>query len=165
VKLCPLTLKEGHRLTAFENRVLRIFGPKSEEAAGGWRRLHNERLHYLSASPNIIRVIKSRRMKWAGHVACMGLKWIQILVEKSEGKRPLRKHRRRWEDNIRMDLREILWKGVDWIHLSQERDQWWNFMYMVMNLRVPRRLRKQSFLLWQNVVVMVMNGVNIFGTL
>jgi hypothetical protein len=68
----PLTLKEEYRLRVYENRVLRIFGPKREEMAGGWGRLHNEELHNLYASPHIIRVIKSRRMRWVGHVACMG---------------------------------------------------------------------------------------------
>jgi hypothetical protein len=100
----------------FENRVLRrIFGPKREEVAGGWRRLHNEELHNLYDSPNIIRVIKSRRMRWAGHVTHIGdmINAYKLLVSKREGKRPLRRARCRWEDNTRMDLREIGWEGVD----------------------------------------------------
>jgi hypothetical protein len=105
-----LILQEEHRLRVFENRVLRkIFGPKRNEVVGGWRKLHNEELHNLYCSPSIIRIIKSRRMRWAGHVACMGEKRnaYRILVGKPEGKRPLGRPRCRWEDNIRMDLREI----------------------------------------------------------
>jgi hypothetical protein len=106
-----LTLREEHRLRVSENRVLRIFGPKMEED-GSWRKLHNDELHSLYSSPNIVRVIKSRRMRWAGHVACMGegRGVHRVLVGKSEGKRPLRRPRRRWEDDIKMDLREI---GID----------------------------------------------------
>jgi hypothetical protein len=94
----------------FENRVLRrIFGPKRDEVTRGWRKLHNEELHNLYSSPSIIRVIKSRRMRWAGHVARMGERRnaYRILVVKPEGKRPLGRPRRRWVDNIKMDLREI----------------------------------------------------------
>jgi hypothetical protein len=86
-----------------------IFGPKRDEVTGEWRKLHNEELSDLYCSPNIVRVIKSRGMRWAGHVACMGegrVVW-RVLVGKPEGKRPLRRHRRRWEDNIRMDLQEV----------------------------------------------------------
>jgi hypothetical protein len=96
----------------FENRVLRrIFGPKRDDVPGGWRKLHNEELHNLYSSPSIIRIIKSRRMRWAGHVARMGAKRNVdgILVGKPEGKRPLVRPRRRWADNIKMDLREIGW--------------------------------------------------------
>jgi hypothetical protein len=90
----------------FENRVLRrIFGPKREEVAGGWRRLHSEGLYNLTAAPNIIRVIKSRRARWAGHVERIGEmgNTNKILVRKPEGKSPVGRHRRRWENNIRMD--------------------------------------------------------------
>jgi hypothetical protein len=91
----------------------RIFGPKRDEVTGGWRKLHNEELHNLYSSPSIIRVIKSRRTRWAGHVARMGEKRnaYRILVGKTEGKRPLGRPRRRWVDNIKMDLREIGWDG------------------------------------------------------
>jgi hypothetical protein len=95
----------------FENRVLRrIFGPKREEVAGGWRRLHNEELINLFASPNAIRVIKSRRVRWAIHVERMGAvrSVYKILIGKPEGRRPFGIPIRRWEDNIRMDLREIV---------------------------------------------------------
>jgi hypothetical protein len=100
-----LTSGEEHRLRVFENRVLRrIFGPKSEED-GSWRKLHNDELHSLYSSPHIVRVIKSRRMRWAGHVARMreGKGFYMILVERPEGKGPLG-GRHRWEDNIKMDL-------------------------------------------------------------
>jgi hypothetical protein len=96
----------------FENRVLRrISGPKRDEVTGEWRKLHNEELHNVYSSPDIISQIKSRRMRWAGHVARMGeeRKVYRVLVGKPEGKRPLGRLRRRWEDGIRMDLREIGW--------------------------------------------------------
>jgi hypothetical protein len=110
----------------FENRVLRrIFGPKRDEVTGEWRKLHNEELHILYSFPDIIRQIKSRRMRWTRHVACMGEERnvYRVLVEKLEGKRPLGRPRRRWEDGIGMDLREIGWGTVDWIQLAQYRDR------------------------------------------
>jgi hypothetical protein len=144
-----LTLREEHRLRVFENRVLRrIFRPKRDEVTGGWRKLHNEELHGLYFSSSIIRVIKSRKMRWAGHVARMGevRNAYSILVRKPEGRRPLgiprhrwedNRPRRRWEDNNGMDLREIGFGDVDWIHLAQDRDRWRALVNMVMNLRVP----------------------------
>jgi hypothetical protein len=110
----------------FDNRALRrIFGSKTDEVMGGWRKLHNEELHNLYSSPFIIRMIKSRRMKWAGHIAQMGEKMntYMILVGKPERKRPPRRPRHRWVDNITMDLREIGWGGIDWIDLAQDSDQ------------------------------------------
>jgi hypothetical protein len=110
VKLGLLTLGEQHRLRVFENRVLRgIFGPKRDEVTGEWRKLHNGDLHKLCSSPDIIRQVKSRRMRLAGHVARMGEggNMYRILVGNPEGKRPLGRPRRRWEDGIKMDLREI----------------------------------------------------------
>jgi hypothetical protein len=120
------TLREGNRLRVFENRVLRrIFGPKRDEVTGGWRKPHNEALHGLYSSPSIIRVIKARRMRWAGHEARMGevRGAYNILVGRPEGRRPLGRPRRRWEDNINTDLREIYFGDVDWIHWAQDRDR------------------------------------------
>jgi hypothetical protein len=102
-----LTLKEERRLRVFENRVLRrIFGPKRDEVTAEWRKLHNGELNDLYSLPNIVQVIKSRRMRWAGHVARMGEGRVvyRVLVGKPEGRRPLGRPRRRWEDNVRMDL-------------------------------------------------------------
>jgi hypothetical protein len=135
-----LTLREEHRLMVLENRVLRrIFGPKRDEVTGGWRKLHNEQLHGLYSSPSIVRVIKARRMRWAGHVARM--REVRgayiILVGRSEGRRPLGRPRRRWKDNIKMDLRETGFGDVDWIHWAQDRDRWRALVNAVMNLRVP----------------------------
>jgi hypothetical protein len=106
---------------------------------GGWRKLHNEELHNLYSSPSIIRIIMSRRMRWAGHIAGMGEKRnaYRILVGMPEGKRPLGRRRRKWVDNIKMDLREIRWDGMDWIDLAQNRYQWRALVNTVMNLRVP----------------------------
>jgi hypothetical protein len=116
----------------------RIFGTKRDEVTGEWRKLHCEELHTLYSSPNIIRQIKSRRKRWAGHVARMGEERdeYRVLMGKPEGKRPLGKPRRRWEDVIRMDLREIGWGSVDWIQLAQDRDRWRGLVNMAMNLRV-----------------------------
>jgi hypothetical protein len=101
-------------------------------------KLHNEELHNLYSSPDIIRQVKSRRMRWAGHVARMGEErnMYKVLVGKPEGKRPLGRPRRRWEDGMRMDLREIGLGGVDWIRLSQDRDRRRAVVSAVMNLRV-----------------------------
>jgi hypothetical protein len=110
----------------FENRVLRrIFGPKRDEVTGEWRKLHNEELYDLYSSPSIIRIIKARRMRWAGHVARMGEKKsaYRLLVGKPGGRRPLGRPRRRWVNNIRMDLVEVGWGDVDWIGFAQDRDR------------------------------------------
>jgi hypothetical protein len=116
--------------------VLRkIFGPEREED-GSWRKLCNDELHNLYSSPNIVRVIKSKRMGWAGHVACIveGRGVYRVLVGRPEGKRPLGTPRCRWEENIKMDLREIEISGVNWIWLAQDRVQWRAFVNTVMNL-------------------------------
>jgi hypothetical protein len=129
-----------HRLRVFENRVLRkIFGPKKDGVTGEWRRLHDEELNDLYSSPNIIRVIKSRRMRWTGHVARMGegRGAYKILVERPEGRGPFGRPSRRWEDNIKMDLQEVGWGGVDWIDMAQDRDRWRAVVSAVMNLLVP----------------------------
>ena len=135
-----LTLRGERKLRVFENMVLRrIFGPRRDEITGEWRRLHNEELNDLYCSPNIVRVIKSRRMRWAGHVARMGEERgvYKVLVRKPEGKRPLGRPRHRWVDNIRMDLQEVGCGYVDWIGLAQDRDRWRKLVSAVMNLRVP----------------------------
>ena len=135
-----LTLREEQRLRVFENKVLRkIFGAKRDEVTGEWRKLHNVELHILYSSPDIIRNIKSRRLRWAGHVARMGesRKAYRVLVGRPGGKRPLGRPRRRWEDNIKMDLREVGYDGGDWINLAQDRDRWRAYVRAAMNLRVP----------------------------
>ena len=124
----------------FENMVLRrIFGPRRDEVTGEWRRLHNEELNDLYSSLNIVWVIKSRRMRWAGHVACMGEERgvYRVLVGKPEGKRPLGRPKRIWVDNIRMDLREVGRGYMDWIGRAQDRDRWRTLVSGVMNLWVP----------------------------
>jgi hypothetical protein len=135
-----LTPREEHRLRMFENRVLRrIFGPKRDEVTGEWRRLHNEELNNLYSSPYITQVIKSRRMRWVGHVACMGegSGAYRILVGRPEGSKPLGRPRHRWEINIELDLQEVGLEGVDWIDMAQERDRWRAPVNAVRNLRVP----------------------------
>jgi hypothetical protein len=116
----------------------RIFGPKREED-GSWRKLHNNELHSPYSSPNIVRVIKSWRMRWARHVVRMGdgRSVYRILVGRPEDKRPLGRPGRRWEDNIKMDLGEIGIDGANWIQLAQDRVQLRAFVNTVMNLRVP----------------------------
>jgi hypothetical protein len=133
-------IKGGHRPRVLENRVLRkIFGPKRDEMTGGWRKLHNEELHNFCCSPNIIRKLKSKRMRWAGHVARMKEKrnTYNIVVGKSEGKRLPGRPKRRWVDNIKMDLRDIGWGGMHWIDLAQDRDQWMVLVSTGINFRVP----------------------------
>jgi hypothetical protein len=108
----------------------RIFGPKGDGVTGGWRKLHNEELHNLYSSPSTInRIIKSSRIRWAEHVARTGEKRnaCRILVGKPEGKRPLGRPRRRWVDNIKMDLREIGWVGMDCSDMALDMDQWRTF--------------------------------------
>jgi len=124
----------------FENRVLRrIFGPKRDEVTGDRRKLHNEELNVLYSSPSIVWVIKSRTIRWAGHVARMGegRSVYRALVGKPGGKRPLGRPRRRWDDNIKMDLQEVGCGGMDWIELAQDRDRWRALVNVVKNLRAP----------------------------
>jgi hypothetical protein len=105
---------------------------------GRWRKLRNEELRDLYSSPSIIRIIKFRRMRWAGYVARMGKKnAYRLLVGKPEGKRPLGRPRRRWVDNIRMYLGEVGWSDVDWIGLAQDRNRWRALVNWELNLRVP----------------------------
>jgi len=139
-EIWSLTLREERKLRVFENMVLRrIFVPRREEVTGEWRRLHNEDLNHLYSSPNIVRVIKSRRMKWAGHVAlmCEVRRLYSFLVGKTEGRIPLGRPSRRLVDNIRMDLQEVRCVYMDWIGLAQDRDSWRKLVSAVMNLRVP----------------------------
>ena len=124
----------------FENRVLRrIFGPKTDGVTGEWRKLHNEELNDLYSSPNTVRVIKSKRLRCAGHVARMeeGRGVHKVLVGKPEGKRQLGRRRRRWEDNIKMDLEEVGRGCGDWMELSEDRDSWRTLVSTVMNFGVP----------------------------
>jgi hypothetical protein len=132
-------LREKRKLRVFDNMVLkRIFGPRRDEVTGEWRRLHNEELNDLYSSHNIMWVIKSRRMRWAVHVARMGEERgvYRLLVGKPEGKRPLARPRRRWV-NITTDLQEVGCGYVDWIGLAQDRDRWRTLVSTVMNLGVP----------------------------
>jgi hypothetical protein len=126
-KTWSLTLREENRWTVYKNRVLwRMFGPNWEEVVEGWSIMDKVGRHNLYTSPNISRVIKSRRIRWAGHVALMGAmrNIYSILVGKLEGESPFGRPRRRWEDNITMDLKETGWECVDWIHLVLDKDQW-----------------------------------------
>jgi hypothetical protein len=133
-----LTFREEHKLGVFENRVLRrIFGPKREED-GSWGKLHNDELRNLYSSPNIVRAIKSRKLSWEGHVTRMGERRgvYRVLVGRPEGERPLGRRRRRWEDNIKLELRYIGVDGANWIRLAEDRVKLRAFVNTVMNLRV-----------------------------
>ena len=124
----------------FENMVLRrIFGSRRDKVTWEWRKLHNEELIDLYSSPNIVRAIKSRRMRWAGHVARMGEERgvYRVLLGKPEGRRQLGRPRRRWVDNNKMDLQEVGCGYMDWIGLAQDRDRWRTLVSAVMNLCVP----------------------------
>ena len=128
------------KLRVSQNMVFRrLFGPRRYEVTEEWRRLHSEELNDLYSSPNIVRVMKWRRMGWVGHVARMGEERgaYRVLVGKPEGKRPVGRPRRRWVDNNRMDLQEVGCGYVDWIGLAQDRDRWRTVVSAVMNLWVP----------------------------
>ena len=128
------------RLWVFENRALRrIFGPKRDEVTGEWRKLHNDELNDLYSLPNMVRVVKSRRMRWVGHVARMvedrGVH--RVLVGKPERKRSLGRPRRRWEDNIKRALQEVGGGRGDWMELAQDRDSWRAVVGTVRDIWVP----------------------------
>jgi len=130
-------MREERRLKVFENRVLRrTFGSKRDEVTGEWRKLHNEELNDMHCSSNIVWVIKSR-IRWARHVVRMGEKRsvYSVLVGRPEGKKPLGRARRRWEDNIKLDVQNVGCKSMDWVDLAQNRDRWWAIVNGVMNLR------------------------------
>jgi hypothetical protein len=147
----------------FENRVLRrIFGPKRDGVTGGWRKLHNEELHYLYFSPSIITIIKSRRMRWAGHVTRMGEKRnvYRLLVGKPSGKRPLRRPRRRWVDNIKLGLAETGCGGEDWFGVAQDRGSWGVLVIAVMNLRVTAAVLWKYTECWSGLcVIMILSEI------
>jgi hypothetical protein len=130
-----LTLRGERRLRV----PRRVFGPKRNEVTGEWRKLHNEELNDLYSLPNIVRVVKSRRMRWAGHVAHMeedsGV--YRVLVGKPEGKRLLGRPRCRWENNIKMDVQEVGGGRGNWMELAQDRDRWRALVSTVKNPGVP----------------------------
>jgi hypothetical protein len=152
-----LTLREEHRLRVFENSVLRIVGPKRNEVTREWRKLHIEELRDLYSSPSTVRIIKSRKMRWSGHVARMGEKKnaYRLLVGLPEGKSPLGRPKRRWMDDIRMDLGEVGWGDVDWIGLAQDRVNFRTLVNAVINLRVSYNARK----LWSGYTTGVFSRV------
>ena len=133
------TQGEGSKLKVFENSNLRvIFEAKKDEVTGEWRKLNNEELNDMYFSPNNVRVIKSRIMRWVEHVALVG-DWrgvYKVLMGKPEGKRPLGRRRRRWDYNIKMDLQEVGCGGMDWMELAHGKDRWLALVNVVMNLRV-----------------------------
>jgi len=138
-KTWSLTLREERSFRVFENRVLRrIFGPRRDEVTGEWRKLHNEELNDLYSSPNIVRVIKSKKVVWSRHVAHVGRGEVYSgFLWGNLRERPLGRPRRRWEDNIKMDHQEVGCGGMDWIELAQAWDRWRALVNAVMNLWVP----------------------------
>jgi hypothetical protein len=139
-KTLSLTLREENGLRMFDNRVLRIFGPRRDEVTGGQRKLHNKELDnlYMRSSPSIITIIKLMRMRWAGHVTLMGEKRKEYMLSvESQKERTTRKTKTWVVKNIKMDLREMEWSGIDWIGLAQDRDKRWALVNAVLNLCIP----------------------------
>jgi len=137
---CFLWRQNNPEVNYSPTRVLRkVFGPKRDEVTGEWKKLHNEELNDLYSLPNIVRVVKLRRMRWAVHVGRMGEdRGVQrVLVWRPEGKRPLGRPRRRWEDNIKMDLQDVGGGRADWMELAQDRDRWRALVGTVRDVRVP----------------------------
>jgi len=135
-----LKLRKDCGLRVFENRELRrVFGLKRDEVTGEWRKLHYEELNNLHSSPNTVRVIKLRRMRWVWHIASIGERRsvYRVLVGILEGKRPLGRPRCRWEDNIKIDLQKVRCGGMDWIKLAQDRERWQTLVNAVMNPWCP----------------------------
>jgi hypothetical protein len=131
-----LALREEHR--RYEDRMLRrIYGPKRDETVGSSRKFHNEESRNVYSLSYIIRMIKSRRMRSTVHGAHIPEKRYAYKVQKPSGKILLGRPRRRWEDNIKIDVRETGWDGMDWSHLAQDRNQWRTVVHTVTNLRVP----------------------------
>jgi hypothetical protein len=158
-------LREERRLKVFENRVLRrVFGPKRDEVTGEWRELHNEELNDLYLLPNIVRVVKSRIMRWAGHVARMGEGRVvyRVLMGRPEGKRPLGRPRRRWEDNIKRDLQKVGGVGGDWMERAQDRDRWRALVSMVMKERCVLCCTDRQTQLVYSVWVLLQNSIYFF---
>ena len=130
---------KNYNLCFIFRKLRRVFGPKMDKVTREWRNLHNEELRDLYSLPSIVQVVKSRRMRWVGHVARMGEERgvHRVLVGKPEGKRPLGRPRRRWEYTIKMDLQEMAGGCGDWVELAQDRGRWRALVSTVMNLRVP----------------------------
>jgi hypothetical protein len=140
-EIWSLKLREQCRLKVFENRVLRrICGPNKDEVTGEWRKLHNAEFYDLYSTPNIIWVIKSRRMRWVGHVAHVGDRRgaYRVLVGRLEGKRPLQRLRHGWDENIKMDIQEVGWSGMDINDLVWNKDRGWAVVNVVMNHQIYR---------------------------
>jgi hypothetical protein len=124
-----------------DRMLMILFGPKRNEVTVEWRKLHNEELNNLYSSPNIVRVIQARRIRWPGMKQVWGIGVHRVSVGKPEGKRPLGSPRRRWEENIKLDFQEMGCEGMDLIDVAQDRNRWRALVNAVMNLRVAQNVR------------------------